>query len=73
MPHEPKAAKRAYSAPEIAALREELDWINQANVVFWKQGLSPNREARAEHQQRQDRLQKIMKELALVPRGQWTS
>ncbi len=49
---------------KIAALREELDRINRANVVFWKQGLNSSREARAEHQRRQDRLQEIMKELA---------
>jgi hypothetical protein len=59
---------------KIAALREELDCINRANVVFWEQGLSPNREARAEYRQRQDRIQEIMKELAnLVSGRQWAS
>jgi hypothetical protein len=49
---------------KIAALREELDSIDLADILFWKHGMDPSREARAEYQQRQDRRQEIMKELA---------
>jgi len=38
------------------ALRDKINSIHLANVLYWRQGNQPNRDARAEHQKRQDRL-----------------
>ena len=46
-----------------AALREEIDSIHFANKRYWKDRV-PSREARAEHQRREDRLQEIRRELS---------
>ena len=52
---------------EIVALKREMNFIYSADFHY-------NREARAGYQQRQDRLQEIMKELAnLISRRQWAS
>jgi hypothetical protein len=40
-------------------VREEIDRIHSANVQYWRQGEEPDREARAEHQRRQHRLDEI--------------
>ncbi len=55
---EPKARKA-----RIATLHEEIDAIHFANKLYWEQE-APTREARAEYQRRQDRLQEIRSELA---------
>jgi len=51
---------------KVATLREELDSASRDDVLYWKQGISPSRVARAEYQRRQDRRQEILKELADV-------
>jgi hypothetical protein len=40
-------------------VREEIDRIHSANVLYWRQREEPDREARAEHQRRQHRLDEI--------------
>jgi len=46
-----------------AALKEEVNFIHFANVLYWRQGAQSSREARAEYQRRQDRLREIRSEV----------
>jgi hypothetical protein len=55
---EPEATKKA----RIAVLHEEMNSIDFANRLYWK-NKAPSREAKAEHQRRQDRLEEIRREL----------
>jgi hypothetical protein len=48
---------------KIAALKQEMNIIYSADFQYWRQGTQSNREARAEYQHRQDRLQEIRREL----------
>jgi hypothetical protein len=47
----------------IAALHAEMDAIHSANRLYWDQK-SHSRDADAEHQERQSRLDEIRKELS---------
>jgi hypothetical protein len=47
---------------KVAALGEQLDAIHFANMLYWKNGATSSREARAEYQFRQDRVEEIRKE-----------
>jgi hypothetical protein len=47
----------------IAALHEEMDAIHFANRLYWDQK-SHSRDADADHQKRQSRLEEIRKELS---------
>jgi hypothetical protein len=51
------------------ALRDKINSIHLANVLYWRQGNQPNRDARAEHQKRQDRLRAIRVEFTPVRRA----
>ncbi len=53
----------AINEAKIAALKEEVNFIHFANVLYWKQGAECSREARAEYQRRQDRLREIRSEV----------
>ena len=44
------------------ALKEEVNFIHFADVLYWRQGTESSREARAEYQRRQDRLREIRHE-----------
>jgi hypothetical protein len=44
------------------ALKEEVNFIHFADVLYWRQGAESSREARAEYQRRQDRLREIRNE-----------
>ena len=48
----------------IAALAEEMDAIHSANSRYWEKGSAVTPEQRSDHQQRQDRLEEIRRELA---------
>ena len=48
---------------KIAALKEEVNFIHFVDVLYWKQGAEPSRQARAEYHSRQDRLRGIRKEI----------
>jgi hypothetical protein len=48
----------------IAILNEEMDAIHNANSLYWKQGQSQTLADRAQYEFRQERLEKIRKELA---------
>jgi|HubBroStandDraft_1064217.scaffolds.fasta_scaffold00017_81 hypothetical protein len=50
----------------IAALSEEMDAIHAANSLYWQAGKVHTLAERAEYQFRQDRLDKIRSELALL-------
>jgi hypothetical protein len=54
------------SEAEIAALNEEIESIHFADALYWKRGKDCSREASAEYQRRQDRLQEVRSELALL-------
>jgi hypothetical protein len=49
----------------IAILKEEIDSIHVANFAYWhrKDDREPSREARADYQQRRERLEAIRHEL----------
>lgn len=47
----------------IKALREEMDSIAHADSSYWRLGSQADREARADHQRRQERLSEIRKEI----------
>jgi hypothetical protein len=50
---------------KITALLEEMHSIHVANSLYWKQPKQDQtREARAEYQRRQDRLEEIRSELS---------
>ena len=55
---EPEGARKA----RIAILHEEIHSIDVANRLYWKNKVS-NREAKAEYQRRQERLEEIRREL----------
>jgi hypothetical protein len=38
---------------------EEIDSLHFANILYWREGNEHSREARAEYQRRNDRLQEI--------------
>jgi hypothetical protein len=48
---------------KTVALKLEMNFIYSADSHYWRQGTQSNREARAEHQHRQDRLQEIRSKL----------
>jgi hypothetical protein len=50
----------------IAALSEKLGAIHYANRLYWNQGRSQTVAAKAEYQFRQDRLEVIRRELAML-------
>jgi hypothetical protein len=50
----------------IAFLNQEMDELHVANGTFWKQGKSQPPTARAEYEFRNERLEKIRAELALI-------
>jgi hypothetical protein len=54
------------SKAKIAALKEEIESIRFADALYLKHGKGCSREASAEYQYRQDRLQEIRSELALL-------
>jgi hypothetical protein len=43
----------------IMTVLEEFDCIRSADVLYWKRGQEQGREARAEYQRRQDRMEEI--------------
>ena len=49
-------------ASRLAALREEVDAIHHANRLYWAQK-KPSRTARAEYEWRQERLERIRREM----------
>jgi len=51
---------------KIAALKEEIESIHYADALYWKRGKDNSLEAIAEYERRQDRLPKIMSQLALL-------
>ena len=57
----------ATTAARIAALSKELDAIYDADTVYWM-GREHTREATAEYQRRQERLEEIRSELARLKR-----
>jgi hypothetical protein len=59
---EPDAGAKA----RIAALNEEMDAIYFADRRYWERGQAVTAEERAEYQRRQDRLEDIRRELALL-------
>ncbi len=56
---DPGATKEA----RIAALKEEIAAIHQANEVYWRQA-NPSNAAKADYYRRQNRLEDIRSELA---------
>lgn len=54
----PEAARKS----RIMVLNEEMHSIHSANRLYWK-NKAPTREAKAEHQRRQDRLEEVRREL----------
>ncbi len=52
---------------EIVALKREMSFTYSADFHYWRQGTQSNREARAEYQHRQDRLQEIRSKLICAP------
>ena len=54
------------SNAKIALLNKEIDEIHHANSLYWKQGQRHIPVANAQHQSRQDRLDKIREELATL-------
>jgi hypothetical protein len=55
---------RARINGRIAALNQEMDEIHYANSLYWNHGLQHTKEANAQYQFRQERLEKIRTELA---------
>jgi hypothetical protein len=53
----------------IAALSEEIDAIHAADLLYWQAGKLQTRAERAEYQLRQERLEKIRRELAQLSLG----
>jgi len=51
---------------KIGLLNEEMDQIHQANNLYWKQGNSQTLAAKAEYEFRNERLERIRAELALL-------
>ncbi len=47
----------------IKTLKDEMDFIARADSSYWKRGSEADREARADHLRRQDRLSEIRKEI----------
>lgn len=62
MAMEPDARVKA----RIAALYEEMHTIYFADRRYWERGQAATPDERAEYQRRQDRLEEIRKELALL-------
>jgi hypothetical protein len=56
------------SEAKIAALKEEIESIHFADALYWKRGSDHSREANAEYERRQDRIQQIGSELASLER-----
>jgi hypothetical protein len=48
------------------ALQHEMESIHLAENLYCQVALPPDREAKAEHQRRQDRLEEIRRELAQI-------
>ena len=48
------------------ALQSEMESIHLAENLYCHAALPPDREAKAEHQRRQDRLEEIRRELAQI-------
>jgi hypothetical protein len=61
--HGPKWG-RAVNEAKIAALEAEMEEIQAADVLYWRQDPNQTREARMEYKRRQDRLKEIIRELA---------
>jgi hypothetical protein len=53
----------------LAALRQEIDAIHFANSLFWRHKEAHTRDAIAEYQSRQERLDQIREELARLGAG----
>jgi hypothetical protein len=55
--------------PKIASINEAvcaMDTIHRANIVYWRENREHSRDAKAEHQRRQDQLEEVRAELAQV-------
>ena len=59
----------AKTKAKITFLNLEMDELHAATRPYWEKGTEPSKEERAKHQWRQDRLERIRKELAQL-RGQ---
>jgi hypothetical protein len=55
----------------IAALYEEINAIDAANSVFWRQGERATSAARAQYQFRLDRLEEIRTEIVRLRTVEW--
>jgi hypothetical protein len=53
----------------IAALTEEIEEIHHANCVYWNQRPNHTKAATAQYEFRQERLEEIRGELAVLLRG----
>jgi hypothetical protein len=54
----------ARRAARIAALNSEMDELHYANQLYWNRGKNHSKEATAQHEWRQERLEKVREELA---------
>jgi hypothetical protein len=53
----------------IVDLTEEMKTIHSANNLYWKQGETHSKEAKAEYHRRNDRLEEIRNELTRLRAG----
>ncbi len=53
----------------IRTLKDEIDSIARADSSYWRLGSHADREARADHLRRQDRLSEIRKEIEALTRA----
>lgn len=58
--------QRAQTNAKIFVLNAEMDEIHYANSLYWNQGNIHSKAAKAEYEWRQERLEKIRAELALL-------
>jgi hypothetical protein len=60
----PTTATQARRKAQIALLRDEMDTLHRANLLYWKKGRGQTSAERAKYQFDEDRLEIIRSELA---------
>jgi len=62
----------ATNAERIAALQEEMEFIHHANQLYWRQA-NPGHATKAHYYRRQERLEKIRRELSELQKRNWAA
>jgi hypothetical protein len=62
----------ATKAERIAVLQEEMQFIHHANQHYWRQA-TPSHAAKAHYYSRQERLEKIRRELSELQERNWAA